>query len=199
MKLFDPIRWLDRIYPSYIIYGGGASGGQGGGGHGGGGGQPGGGSGNAYVPFTENGGFQATQYLLFVPTQSVNGGPAYISTFLPNDWNDPTDGSSYSYRMEDVIVGRVPTVRRLFVVYRDLGLATVTFTVSGTNDNAQVVSQSQTKTLGNPNPTGALLSAFFDIALSAYRPQVSHSRAAGSGPLSIVSVTIIGEVEDTSL
>jgi hypothetical protein len=149
--------------------------------------------------FGENGGFLATQFFLMVPTQGATGSLAYIGTFSADNYNDTVDGSSYSYRMEDIVVGRVPTVRRIFVVYRDLGLVTVTFTVSATNDNAQVVSQSATLTLGNVLPTNTLMSAFFDLVLTGYRPQVSWSRGAGAGPLSIVSVTMTGEYEEVTL
>jgi VCBS repeat-containing protein len=150
------------------------------------------------APFGENGGFAATQYVLFVPAQLNSGGPAFIGTFSADNYNDTFDGSSYSYRVEDVVVGAYPTVRRLFVVYKDVGQATITFTVTGTNDNAQVVSNSQTQVIGNTNPTNALMGIFFDIQLAAYMPQVSWSRAAGAGPVCIVSVTLIGEVEEAS-
>jgi hypothetical protein len=171
------------------------------GGYGGGGGIPGGGTGQAptFVPFLENGGFQATAFYLFVPSQNNEGGNSYIATFSPNNWNDTVNGGFYAYRQEDIVVGRYPTVRRLIVIYRDLGVATFTGTVMGTNDNQQVVMQSQTVTIGTPTPMGTIFQVFLDISVSCFRPQVIISRTAGSGPLSIISVTMIGEVEETSL
>ena len=175
-------------------------GGGGGGGHGGGGG--GGGSGgtvSSFVPFLENGGFQATAYYLFVPTQSVNGGNAYIGAFSASNYNDPVDGSYYFWRQEDIVVGRVPVVRRLILIYRDLGPATVTLGVQGIDDNGtQQVSQQVVK-IGTASASGNLLTAFVDVQLSAYRPQAFIQRAAGAGAISIISLTMIGEVEDVSL
>jgi hypothetical protein len=167
---------------------------------GGGGGVPGGSQGIARpVIFGENGGFAATQYFLLVPAQQSSGGPSYVGVFSLSNVNDLIDGSSYSYRMEDVQVGRYPVVRRIFIVYRDLGRATFTVTVSATNDNAQVVTAAKQLQVGNIAPTDTLMSVFFDLVLAGYRPQVSISRAAGAGPLSIVSVTMIGEVEEVAL
>jgi len=175
-----------------------------GGGGGGGGGRTGGGSGTGgtpatAVPFLENGGFAATAYFLFVPAVLSAGGNSFIGAFSASNYNDPNDASSYSYRMEDVIVGRMPTVRRVIVVYRNLGVATLTVTVSGTDDNGAVQSSSDTNTIGSSLADGSLGTSFFDIQLAAYRPQITLSRKAGAGPVSIISVTMVGEVEDVSL
>jgi hypothetical protein len=170
-----------------------------GGGGGGGGGVTGGGPGNTFVPFLENGGFQATAFFLFIPAQSPVGGSSYIGTFSAVNWDDPLNSSSYSYRMEDIVEGRVPTVRRVILVYRDLGPATCTVTLTGTNDNQQVVIASKIITIGTVAATGALFTILVDVALTAYRPQLSISRAAAAGPLSIIKATIVGEVEEASL
>lgn len=149
------------------------------------------------VPFSENGGFSATQYFIFVPVQSSSG--TYVGIFDITSFDDKNDGSYYFYRVEDTQTGRFPTVRRLFVTYRDIGIVTVTFTVRGIDDTGSIVTSSQIVKLGTASASGNLLSQFVDLTLSAFRPQLSITRAAAAGPLDIVSVTMILEVEETSL
>lgn len=175
-----------------------------GGGGGGGGGQR-GGSGSkggvpaVAVPFLENGGFSATSYFLFVPTELVAGGNSFIGAFSASNYNDINASSSYSYRMEDVMSGRVPTVRRVIVVYRNLGVATLTVTISGTDDNGAPQSVSATNTIGNVLADNTLATSFFDVQLSVFRPQITLFRPANGGPVSIISTRMIGEVEEVSL
>jgi hypothetical protein len=149
------------------------------------------------VPFSENGGFASSTFYLFVPVQS--GGNVYVGIFDPSNFNDPNDGSYYFYRMEDVQSGRVPVVRRIVVQYRDIGQATITVTVQGTNDNGNAVSSSITLSIGSAAATGLIRTTFADVQIACFHPQLSFSSVAGSGPYSIVSMTMIGEVEDTSL
>lgn len=151
------------------------------------------------VPFSENGGFLATTFFLFVPAVRFDTGDPYIGIFDTTDFDDPNAASSYSWRAEDIAVARVPTVRRVILVYTDLGVAKITVTLSGTNDLNNVISASQTVTIGTSGASGAQLTAFVDVALTAFRPQLTISRAAGGGPLSIVSATLTGEVEKSTL
>jgi hypothetical protein len=164
-----------------------------------GGGTPGTGTGSsigAGLPIGENGGVVANTWFLFDPTQNIASGLSYLGFYDTASFDDQLDGSSYSYRVEDIISHRVPTVNRLVLTYRDLGLATVTWTVTGTNDLLQVVSASVTVQLGNKIPTNALLTKFVDISLTAFRPQLSWSRQPNGGPLSLVAVEMRGEVEE---
>ena len=181
------------------------NGGSGGGGHGGGGGggQTGTGTGSTSVPSglpaNENGGLFAPTYYLMIPMQNSATGTCSLYTYDPTSFDDTTDGGYYKYRVEDVSLLRVPTVRRVGIIYRDLGLAKFTVTLTGTNDQRQVVSNSVVVQIGNSIATNALLTILVDITLTAFRPQLSFSRNAGDGPLSIVSATLIGEVEEVSL
>lgn len=151
-------------------------------------------------PFgTENGGVGGTTWVLFFPVKDISSGLSYIGYFDVNNSNDSKDDSSYSYRAEDIALLRQPTVRRVGLVYRDLGAAAITITLSGTNDQAQVVSQSVTAQIGNTIPTNDLMIKLVDIQLTAFHPQLTISRAAGAGPVCITSATIIGEVEEQQL
>ncbi len=151
------------------------------------------------VPFSENGGFAATNFYLFVPTQDAALSQSYIGIFDPTSFDDPVDGTSYAYRQEDVMPARVPTVRRVVLTYRDLGVAHITVTVQGINDNGNTVVSSVPKTIGTKAATGLLMTAFCDVQLTAFRPQIVVSRPAGGGPLSIVRATMVGEVEEVTL
>jgi len=150
------------------------------------------------VPFSENGGFAATMFYLFVPAISSTGAP-YIAVWDTTSFNDSDDPSTYSYRSEDIIVGRVPTVRRIILVVTDLGPATLTITVSGTNDKGNAISSSAVQKIGTTGATNAQLTYFIDLVFTGFRPQLSYSRAANAGPVSIVSATMIGEVEEVTL
>lgn len=151
------------------------------------------------APFGENGGFAGSTFFLFVPTSASDTGASFISIFDPSNFDDPDDPSSYSWRSEDLVVARVHTVRRVALVYTDLGVATITVTVTGTDDNGSVVTTAQKVKIGTPGASGNQLTILVDLQLAAYRPQLSVSRVAGGGPVSIVSASLIGEVDNSSL
>ena len=119
-----------------------------------------------------------------------------LYSFDPNSgYDDHTDGSSYFWRVEEIAVGRKPTISRIFVTYRDLGRVTTVWTLTAVDDSQKVVTNSATKVLGNATPTGFLMTAEIDLPLSGMNMQLSVSRAAGAGPLSIAKVKICGRVE----
>lgn len=151
------------------------------------------------VPFSENGGFLATDSFLFVPTASADFSQFYIGFFDVTSFDDANDGSFYAYRVEDVDVCRVPTVRRVLLVYRDVGVGTITVSVRGVNDNDAIVSVSSKQVLGTKAATGALLTQLVDLTLTCFRPQITISRDAGAGPISIISATMVGTVEEVTL
>ncbi len=149
------------------------------------------------IPFSENGGFAATQYFIFVPVSAPTG--IYIGIWDVTSLDDPNDGSSYFYRQEEIQTGRFPTVRRVFLVYRDLGVATITVGIRAIDDNDALVQKTTTVQLGTTAATGNLLSQFVDITVAGFRPQLFIQRAAGAGPLDIVKAVMIGESDEVSL
>jgi hypothetical protein len=116
-------------------------------------------------------------------------------------FNDPLASSFYSFKVEDVIQGRTPTISRVIVTYRDLGPVTAVFTLTGTLDN-QVVGglngngSMQTLQIGNQLATGKLMTVVLGITLTAQNIQLTVTRAAGAGPLSIAKVLMCGHCED---
>ena len=140
-------------------------------------------------------------YLLFpcVDSSSIPTLHPRLGIFDITDFDDPIQSCTHSFKVEDIAYNRYPSVRRVVLTYRDLGVATLTVTVTGSNDNGQVISNSQTQTIGNAVPTNKLLTKFFDVQLSCFRPQLTIYRAAGGGPVSISTATMLGHLENQSL
>lgn len=114
------------------------------------------------------------------------------------NFNDPARASSYSWKVEEVQAGRTPTCSRVILSYTDLGKATITLTLAGSNDAGQIVSETTTLTIGNASPTGKLLTVVVGLSLTAQNLQLTLTRAANAGPVSIVKVRLEGRVETTS-
>jgi len=126
----------------------------------------------------------------------INGSVgSLLAYFDSTTFNDPIDGSTYIYRAEDIVMSRVPTVRRVTLTYLDLGVATLAITITGANDLGALVTNTVTITIGNTIPTGLLLTAFADIVITCFRPQLSIFRAASGGPVQITAALISGTVE----
>lgn len=168
------------------------------------------GGGNPGAPSTVGGitdltglGGNAQLWLMFLPVSTpfvAPGTPQYTLAILDStDFDDQVDTAYYSFRMEEVIPNRVPTVRRVVLQYRDLGLATITALLTATNDNGEVLAATKTNNIGNAQPTNTILTSFFDLQITGFRPQLAFTRNAGAGPLSIISVTMVGEVEEVTL
>lgn len=157
------------------------------------------GGGNVNVPLSNGGIFAATNVAMF-PCFSLNDNTIGYFTFDTTEtFNDQNIPSSYSWRVEQIAPFRQPTVRRVLVTYKDLGIVTATFSVSGCNDVGNVVSVSQTATWGNNPPTNALFTTKVDLQLTCLNPQLSVYRAANAGPLCIIQAVLVLEVEDVKL
>ncbi len=129
------------------------------------------------------------------PVVDMTSGLSYIAQLDGSSFNDPNQGSSYSYRTEDIVPHRVPTVRRVILTYRDLGQATINVKLTGTDDNAKVQSSNVNVTIGNVVPTNALMTKFVDVSLTAFRPQLSWSKVANGGNVAITRAVMVGTVE----
>lgn len=131
-------------------------------------------------------------------------GPTGLCAFDFTSYNDSLATTTYFYRAES-FQGRLPTVRRVIVEYLDLGVATLSISLQGSmgfesNETFQKVTAGPTAiSIGTAGATGIIMTAACDIQLTCYNPQLSWSRAANGGPISIVSMTMIGTVEEVSL
>jgi hypothetical protein len=124
------------------------------------------------------------EFMAFDPTQSNN---------------DELNESSYTFRVEDFGPFKTPTVRRVILSYLDLGEVTLTLTLTGCNDNQEVVSEDTEITIGNNPPTNAILTQKVDLQLTAMNQQLNIYRAPDAGPMSLTKVWLIGEVEEVKL
>ena len=128
-----------------------------------------------------------------VPVTGANG--IVLAYFNELNFNDTVDSRAYIFRAEDILADRVPTVRRVIVTYIDLGVATVTATINGVDDTGALVTAAATVTLGTVGATGRLLTAFFDMGISCFRPQLTLTQAPNGGPYQLSTAMITGTVE----
>jgi hypothetical protein len=174
----------------------------GGGGGGGGSTPPSGGSpqaGSVNIPPSNGGVFAQARAAVF-PVFNVNSDMVEFRAYDPTQgFSDPNSVCRYSWRVEQIIPYRQPTIRRLALTYRDLGQVAVTFSITGSNDVGEVVSASTPVGFGSKVPTNRLFTVLVDILLTCQLPQVSVFRDKGAGPLSIVQLVPVGEVEETNL
>ena len=138
----------------------------------------------------------ASRIALFPMFNPMTGEVGYYAFDPSKGFNDPVDGSYYNWTIEDVITGRVPTISRLIVTYRDLGPVQVIFTLLGMND-AGIPQQASTGTimLGTPAMTQRLVTTLIGMQLTAQNLQLNCQRAAGAGAVSIVKVVLCGRIE----
>lgn len=143
--------------------------------------------------------------LLLIPATLFAGGfQGVMYTFDPTNFNDAASGSFYDWKIEDVIAGRIPTINRVIISYRDLGVASILVNLSGVtgpqdpNQPNSPVNQSTTLTIGTASARGVICTVIWGITLSAANLQLSVVRAANAGPVSITKVRLEGKVETTT-
>jgi hypothetical protein len=165
------------------------------------GGAPTGGGGGAsvFVPPSNGGVFAAQQQALF-PCLNIVSGLTEYRTFDPTQgFNDPNAGSFYEWRAEQSRPYRQATIRRVIVTFTDLGQVTTTWTLTGSTDFGQPITQSTSVGFGNSPPSGEVLTVPVDLTLTGLNLQLSVTRAPNAGPLSIVQVVLIGTIERNTL
>lgn len=128
-----------------------------------------------------------------VPTTGTTG--IVLSYLNELNFNDAIDSRTYIFKAEDILADRVPTVRRVIITYVDLGVATVTATINGVDDSGALVTAAATVTLGTVGASGRLMTAFFDMGISCFRPQLTLSQAPNGGPFQLSTAMITGTVE----
>jgi hypothetical protein len=146
-----------------------------------------------------NGGISQGSRISAYPMVTVVTGIGGLYTFDPtlglNDMNNPVN---YFFKVEEISPGTTPTISKVIVVYRDLGLVTVTFTLTGTNDDQKIVSNSVKVTLGNANATGRIMTRNdIGLTLTGQNLQLSINRAPGAGNLALIKLVLVGTVESS--
>jgi hypothetical protein len=143
-----------------------------------------------------NGGIPAALNLWLFP--SLVGGDGIFWTLDPTDFDDTLEGSNYSCKVEDVIAGRTPTINRLIISYTDLGPATFTVLLSGSDDNQQPVLFQQTVAIGTVAAPETIKTVVVGVNLTGQNLQLTIARAPGAGPVSITKIRMEGKVETTT-
>jgi hypothetical protein len=160
-----------------------------------------GGGGGGGIPGQSNGGMSNPLNMLLIPGNVGFNFSFY--TLDPTNFNDPNSGSFYNWKVEDVIEGRTPTVSRVILSYRDLGVATITVTLSGVVGMTDALqpdtpkSATATIQIGTANATGKLCTVVLGMNFTAANLQLSVQRAANAGPVSITKARLEGRVETT--
>jgi hypothetical protein len=148
------------------------------------------------VTTPSNGGMLAPLNILAIPcTLFLN---PVVLTLDPTNFDDQANGSTYSWKVEDVIAGRQPTINRVIISYRDLGVATITVTLSGNDDSGNALSINQVATIGTVAGSKKILSVVLGLALTAQNLQLNVTRPPAGGPVSITKVRMEGKVEMTT-
>jgi len=124
-------------------------------------------------------------------------GDAAGNTYMLDTSNLSTETNvSLTFKAEDILANRVPTVRTIVVTYLALGPVTVTFTIAGSDDNGAPVSTSVTAILGTAPLSGGLsVARVYPTPISAFLPQLSLSMNGNAGSLYIATIVMCGTVE----
>lgn len=158
-----------------------------------------------------NGGFSPVDAYCIIPGLSSGSGSVSLNAFNWNaGFNDPNNASFHYFRVEEVATMRVPDFRRVGIIYRDLGVATIQIALTAVNDNGDIVYNTPNQGApsgGNPYPSFAigtaaasqrLIQKFLDTRICGSLPQAAILRAANAGPVSISKFWLTTEVEQTS-
>jgi hypothetical protein len=138
---------------------------------------------------TSSGGLAGTELALVIPCFDADGSQFYLATFDTTDYNTE-DACEIWFRQEEIIEGREITVSRVRIIYKDLGICKLKCTLETTQQTV-----TQEITIGTANYKGKTYTAYFDIVITGERPQIKLSKEANSGPLNLISVTMITGVE----
>lgn len=142
------------------------------------------------IPAT--GGLAGIEGLLLVPMKDDISGFVFFYELDPEDFNTESD-VVYEFRQEEIQEGRLPTIHRVRVMYRDLGKVTVVVGVRGfLNGN----SEEKVVALGSEAASGKVLTTLVDLQITDERPQLYFRRLKDAGPLAIIKMTLCGSLGD---
>jgi hypothetical protein len=146
-----------------------------------------------------NGGMASPLNLLLIPCQQF--GTQEVLSFDTFNFNDNSFGSFYNWKVEEIAAGRTPSCTRQIIIFRDLGTALITATLSGYNQNLEdnpFTSVSETFVIGTAGATQKLGAVVRGLSLTAQNLQYTITRGGGAGPVSITKVRLEGRVEMTA-
>lgn len=143
-----------------------------------------------------NGGISKPIGMLLIPCQQL--GTQEVLAFDTTNYNG-SPGSFYNWKVEEVAPGRTPSCTRQIIIYRNLGVATITASLSGYDQNAQAtVTRVETFAIGTAGATQKLCAIVRGLSLTAQNLQYTITRGGAAGPVSITKVRLEGRVEMTA-
>ena len=143
-----------------------------------------------------NGGVSTVSRLTLFPMQETAGGATGFYAFDPSaGYDESQSGGFYSFKIEEVLPGRTPTIGQAIIKYRDLGAAVLGLMFTGVQDDQQIVSKTVMTMLGNVVPTNRIMTKIVGVGFTAKDVQLTLQRGAGAGPVSIVKLVLCGRVE----
>jgi len=143
-----------------------------------------------------NGGVSTVSRLTLFPMQETAGGATGFYAFDPSaGYDESQSGGFYSFKIEEVLPGRTPTIGQAIIKYRELGVAVLGLMFTGVQDDQQIVSKTVMTMLGNLVPTNRIMTKIVGVGFTAKDVQLTLQRGAGAGPVSIVKLVLCGRVE----
>lgn len=148
---------------------------------------------------TSTGGLQGSLGLLLTPFFVNNIRRFAFFAYDTTDF-DCEEDCVYNFKMEDVKIGRVCDIHKVYFQYRDIGKVTMTWTVSAyllnrTTGKESFPSKSKTVTVGGLSDN-KIHSKFVDLKITGERPQLSLLRKANNGPLAIITAMFVGNMSE---
>lgn len=152
----------------------------------------------ALVPVS--GGLTGSTGLVVIPGQDSSGAGLVLQYDPTNNFNTEAD-SVVKFRIEETEGSQV-TIKRLRIKYRNLGKCNLNVQFFGMFSASKLVSV----VLGNTNSRngtrlpisatsdGRIYNAYVDLVFTDESPQLVITRPANGGPLSIISVTLLGDI-----
>lgn len=114
---------------------------------------------------------------------------------------DCEDDATLAFRQEEVNDGSKITIKKIKIKYRNLGRCVFILTVQGMFDNVSktVILGDATVLNGEFKPIeavgdGKLYNAYIDLVFTDEAPQLIITRAANSGPISLISMVAYGDI-----
>jgi len=143
-----------------------------------------------------NGGVSTVSRLTLFPMQETAGGATGFYAFDPSaGYDESQSGGFYSFKIEEVLPGRTPTIGQAIIKYRDLGVAVLVLMFTGVQDDQQIVNKTVMTMLGNLVATNRIMTKIVGVGFTAKDVQLTLQRGAGAGPVSIVKLVLCGRVE----
>ena len=143
-----------------------------------------------------NGGVSTVSRLTLFPMQETAGGATGFYAFDPSaGYDESQSGGFYSFKIEEVLPGRTPTIGQAIIKYRDLGVAVLGLMFTGVQDDQQIVNKTVMTMLGNLVATNRIMTKIVGVGFTAKDVQLTLQRGAGARPVSIVKLLLCGRVE----